>query len=161
MHQLTLLDVATTNMACQMVIMSFYVLGILVYFPPLVVTWVANEDILAGSTLPSTIIVIAGSVDIVGKLMAVVMVDRMSLVVLMILHSFSLAGGLVLIVVLQANVRIIGVIILGYAYGFGVNLYIRQSANFEESDKLSSAFAFGSNTAAITASLVYTGKYEV
>lgn len=139
-------------------VLIFYGLGIAVYVPPQVVTWMAIEDILSGSSYPSSMVSIACSTDIVGKMIAVFMINRMPLLFLMLLYSVVFSGGLLMLVLLQVHWRIIGVAVLGFSYGFGVVLFLRQSTNFEQSGKASSAFVSGGNISALIASIVYTGK---
>jgi len=135
-------------------IVCFFMLGIWVFLPSLVVMWTATEDILAGSTLSTTVILVSFSVpDILSKVCSPLIVNRIPFICSMIVQSLLSAGSLVIIVLVDN-----GVVTLGFAYGYGIITCLRMAAYFDNADDVSSAFVSGSTLAATVASIGYTGK---
>jgi len=125
------------------------------------ISWVATEDVLAGTTWSTTIILIVFSVpEVFSKVLSPIIVRRIPFLCSMIVLTVMLAGSLLIIVLVEdVTLRIIGVAFLGSAYGFGVVTCYQMLAYYDNADDLASAFKLGMNMSACFASLGYTGIY--
>jgi len=62
----------------------YCLLGILVYFAYIVVFWVANEDVLSGSSMTSSVVILASTIDVFSKIISSYLVRRVSLLTAML-----------------------------------------------------------------------------
>ena len=139
----------------------FFMIGLSFFLPNVVVMWIATEDILAGSNLSTSVIILSFSLpDIFSKFFSPSLVSRVPFTFSMVLQSLLTLGAL-LMIILPHNVdlRIAGVAMLGLPYGFGAITCLRMSAYYDNADSLSGAFVFGSNVATFVASIGYTGRF--
>ena len=142
-------------------VFCFFMMGLLHFLPNIVVMWIATEDILAGSNLATSVIMLSFSLpDIFSKFFSPSLVSRVPFTFSMVLSSLLTVGSL-LMITLPHNVdlRITGVAMLGLPYGFGIITCLRMSAYYDSADSLSGAFVSGSNVASFVASISYTGMF--
>jgi len=137
---------------------SYFLLGILVYFAFLVVFWVANEDVLSGSSMTSSVVILASTIDVFSKIISSYLVRRVSLLTAMLICCFLSGGSLLWIVIIEnVSLRIVGLVSLGYYFGMGPILYLHHSTKHENSGRLSTAFVFGTTLVGLIISVGYTG----
>lgn len=137
----------------------FFILGVISYLPGLLVFVIGNEDILAGSTLATSVVLFVSSTDVIGKIVSPSIVSRLTLIASMLVYSFLSGGSLLWIVLVQdISLRIVGIGMYGYCYGMGPILFLRQSANYDNCGTLCRAYIAGTNLATLLASLAYTGN---
>jgi len=136
----------------------FCLLGVLIYLPCMVVFWIANEDVLSGSSIPSSVIIVSAAMDVFSKVVSPYIVRRLPLIASMLVCSFLVCGSLILVVLIDTVLlRLVGIFTFGYSCGMSQIFYLQQCANFENSDKLSGMFMCGANLAGVVASFGYTG----
>lgn len=138
----------------------FFSLGLWTTIIPMVIVWVAIEDILAGSLLSTTVLIISFSVpDIISKIFSPYLVNRISFQWSFALLTLLFVGSLIVIVVgKDIETRIIGVSIHGLANGFAVITCVRMIAYYNQAHVLANAYQNGTNASVFVASLAYTGQ---
>lgn len=126
----------------------------------MVIIWVAIEDILAGSLLSTTVLIISFSVpDIISKIFSPYLVSRISFQWSFALLTALFVGSLIIIVLgKDIEIRIIGVSIHGLANGFAVITCVRMIAYYNPAHVLANAYQNGTNASVFVASLAYTGQ---
>ena len=140
-------------------IFCFFSLGMWILFTPSLVSWIAVEDILAGTLWSSTVVLIVFSIlDAIAKVLSPYVVTRISFRCTFFLLTLLLVGTYVLLVVIDdVRIRMVAVGVLGFCYGFGMIVGARMLAYYEHADVHANAFHNGVNASTLGASLVYTG----
>ena len=142
-------------------IVCWFGFGLWVYFPTLVLLWIANEDILAGSLQSSAIVQIAFTVpEILSKaIVSPWVVERISF-----LQAFIIHGSVFLIVQLSfvfvniINFRLACLCVLGFAQGMGSIAAAKLLGFYGES---AGVYQSGATCSSVVASFTYTGKYLI
>jgi MFS family permease len=137
----------------------FFSLGLSSYIPPMVVVWIAIEDLLAGSLWSTTIVLITYSIpDILSKVISPSIANRISFRSSIVLLTFLFIGSIVLVVVIDdVRLRIVGVGVLGLANGLAVIVCVRMLAYYEQAELLANSYQNGTNFSTFFASFGYTG----
>ena len=140
-------------------IFCFFSIGLWSYFTPALVSWIALEDILAGTLWSSTVLLVVFSIpDILVKALGPYIFTRISFRCAYVIFILLLVGSYVLLVVIDdVRIRMIAVGVLGVGNGFGLIAGERMLAYYEHADVHANAFHNGENYAVLGASLVYTG----
>ncbi|XP_031551696.1 protein BTN1-like [Actinia tenebrosa] len=138
---------------------SFYMLGFWTLFPQAVVSWMAVEDILSGTLLPSTVVLFSYSIaDLFSKSLSPFIVRKISFNVSFCLATSLFVGSLLLLVAIDdIKLRIAGVTVMGIAYGFTRITDVSLLAYYENADILANALENGGTASVFLASIVYTG----
>jgi len=140
---------------------SFFLLGILVNGAFIIVFWVANEDILSGSSVTSSIVIVFSAFDVFSKIVSSYLVRRLSLLTAMFIICLLSGGSLLWIVVIEnVSLRLVGLVTLGYSYGMSPIFYFHHAAKYENSERLSTAYVSGVNLTILIVSTGYTGKKQ-
>ena len=120
------------------------------------------EDLLSGTLLSSTVVIISYSFpDILSKMFSPYMVKRISFQWSIALMTLLFVVSLLIIVVAEdVRLRIVGVFVIGIANGIAVITCVRMLAYYEQSRVLASAYQNADNAAMFLASLGYTGNLK-
>lgn len=121
----------------------------------------ATEDILSGTLLSSTIVLISYSVpDVTAKVLSPFIVRKISFCASFTLFVIFMSLAMLLLVVIEnPYFRISAAILCGFCNGFGTIMFSRMFPYYDEIEKNVSYFQMGANCSAMIASLFYTGKY--
>ncbi|XP_031567288.1 uncharacterized protein LOC116302198 isoform X2 [Actinia tenebrosa] len=140
-------------------IFYFLLLGVWTTIPPMVITWIAVEDILCGVLLSSTVILISFSfADMLSKCLSPSIVRRIYFTSSFVFLTALLSGSVVLIVAVDdIRVRIVGVGLLGLSNGFNRIACVRMLAYYEKAELLASAYQYGINFSTFLTSIGYMG----
>ncbi|KAK3748619.1 hypothetical protein QZH41_005353 [Actinostola sp. cb2023] len=140
--------------------LCFFAMGFWMSVLVFTISWIATEDLLAGTTWSTTIVLIGFSVpELFSKVLSPIIVRRIPFLCSMIVLTVMLAGSLLIIVLVEdVTLRIIGVGFLGNAYGFGLVTCYQMLAYYDNAEDLASTFKFGINMSTFFASLGYTER---
>jgi hypothetical protein len=152
-----------SNKSHLLTTLCFFSLGLWLAFPTLVILWLATEDILAGTLLSTTVVVVSFSVsDVASKVLSPLVVSRIAFYLSIILTAMIFVGSIFLIVFVDnVNFRIVGVSLVGFANGLAVITCMRMLAYYDKAGLLASAYVNGTNASKVIASIGYTGKYVI
>lgn len=141
----------------------FLSLALLITFPPTVIVMIATEDLVAGTLIPSTVVVLTYSItDVIVKIFCPFIIRRVSWLASIIITTMLFLISTSLVVVIDdVRVRLLGVALIGAANGYGMVLILKMIPHYSEVEKNTSAFQVGANISKLTASLVYTGRFAV
>ncbi|XP_031574578.1 uncharacterized protein LOC116308325 [Actinia tenebrosa] len=137
----------------------FFLMGLSANIIPMVVIWIAVDDILAGTLWSTTVLLIAFSIpDILAKVVSPVIINRITFhLSFALLTILMLASILLLVLIDDVRVRIAGVTVLGLANGFAVITIVTTLSYFETAALLANAYQNGRQCSLFLASLGYTG----
>ena len=141
------------NVAC------FFVLGVLslVYDE---ISLAAAEDVLAGSNIPTTIVIIAIAVPVLGvKTTAPWFLQKCSYLHKSCVVVFLLVTGLITIVAVQnVHWRLLGISVIESGVSFSEITFLALTASYQEVTV--SAFVAGIGVSSLLGPLYYTGNYK-